>query len=235
MTRIEAFENQLIADGLKDDSLAQLAVLLRRVHDPDLQLQHCYATAMRFPPERCHQAIRLIIFGMDAYPTGSWWTKYRCYLSMGSVYANAGEYRAAYQTYLLAQEVLETSSLGTSTMQSYRENLSIELLWVKLHANGFRYSPDLEEYYRLTAGAGAFERAFLQHRFCSALAEIVVALHHRQLERARAAYECAMTICKPDYHGALYQLLKKHQYEESLRMTDEARAYLQEVGPQLSL
>lgn len=64
MSKIGDFEQRLISDGMTDRDLEEYAKLLVRVRD---KRQHCYTTAVKFPPERSEQAVKLIKFGLESF------------------------------------------------------------------------------------------------------------------------------------------------------------------------
>ncbi len=232
MTKIEEFENKLIANGMCSEDFTELEKLLRRVHDNFLKLQHCYITAQRFPKANYKQAIDLVVFGMETYPPDSWFSKYSCYLSMGTIYQKAEVFQEAYEAYRKAENILETS-LDPRNFASYQQSLALDLFWVKLHMDDFQYSPELEKYYNIALEDSKFARAFLGHRFRSAVAEIIICLHYAQKDKAKAAYKRAIELCAPGYKGDLYELLKKHRYTESLKVTDQCAAYLNRLSHEM--
>lgn len=63
MSKIGDFEQRLISDGMTDRDLEEYAKLLVRVRD---KRQHCYTTAVKFPPERIEQAVKLIKLGLES-------------------------------------------------------------------------------------------------------------------------------------------------------------------------
>ncbi|WP_417110076.1 hypothetical protein, partial [Hominenteromicrobium sp.] len=99
MSKIEDFENQIVTFGMRDGDLDKYAKFLRYVHEDGLKQQHCYSTALRFPPERAEQAVTLIRFGLQNFES-SWFSVYTSYLSMGSIYEKAENYVKAYEAYL---------------------------------------------------------------------------------------------------------------------------------------
>lgn len=108
MSKIEDFENQIVTFGMRDGDLDKYAKFLRYIHEDGLKQQHCYSTALRFPPERAEQAVTLIRFGLQNFES-SWFSVYTSYLSMGSIYEKAENYVKAYEAYLSANEALAVS------------------------------------------------------------------------------------------------------------------------------
>lgn len=127
MSKIEDFENQIVTFGMRDGDLDKYAKFLRYIHEDGLKQQHCYSTALRFPPERAEQAVTLIRFGLQNFES-SWFSVYTSYLSMGSIYEKAENYVKAYEAYLSANE-----ALGGEHHAYYENVLSSRLLWARLH------------------------------------------------------------------------------------------------------
>ena len=91
MTKIEKLEELIIEEGLTDDNFAEFKRLLKRVRDNYNKRQHCYITAIKFPPENAAQAVKLIEYGLSAFP-GDWVSTYTSYSYIGEIYSRAGEY-----------------------------------------------------------------------------------------------------------------------------------------------
>lgn len=131
MSKIGDFEQRLISNGMTDRDLEEYAKLLVRVRD---KRQHCYTTAVKFPPERIEQAVKLIKFGLESFEGDGWYSNYASYRSMGQIYKQAGNYQKAYESYLSAMNTLD------ETRGSYEIQLSGCLMWMKLHMDSFEYS-----------------------------------------------------------------------------------------------
>lgn len=228
MSKIEDFENQIVTFGMRDGDLDKYAKFLRYVHEDDLKQQHCYSTALRFPPERAEQAVTLIRFGLQNFES-SWFSVYTSYLSMGSIYEKAENYVKAYEAYLSANE-----ALGGEHHAYYENVLSSLLLWARLHMDTFRYSEETETYYRAFERSDEFSKSFLHQEFKCKVAQIVIFSHYGKYAEAKAALEAALEMCRPNFRGNLYGLLQKHRYTEVLPFTPEVVRFLKRSQTYLS-
>ena len=68
--------------------------------------------------------------------------------------------------------------------------------------------------------------ASVNSEFRRALAQIVIALHHNQIDIVKSAYKQATTIYSPSYVGKLHNILARHNYKETLKITPEAKMFL---------
>lgn len=228
MSKIEDFENQIVTFGMRDGDLDKYAKFLRYIHEDGLKQQHCYSTALRFPPERAEQAVTLIRFGLQNFES-SWFSVYTSYLSMGSIYEKAENYVKAYEAYLSANE-----ALGGEHHAYYENVLSSRLLWARLHMDTFRYSEETETYYRAFERSDEFSKSFLHQEFKCKVAQIVIFSHYGKYAEAKAALEAALEMCRPNFRGNLYGLLQKHRYTEVLPFTPEVARFLKRSQTYLS-
>ena len=222
MGKIDELEQKIIANGMTDEDFAEYEKLLKRVRGNYSKRQHCYTTAIQFSKEYTEQAIRLIQYGLDTFED-DWFSTYRSYLYMGHIYEGAGNYEKALESYLLAKDALG------SDHTEYAEELSKELFWMKLHVDSFGYSNELEEYVLLYKKTSGFSQSLMNSEFRTALAEIVIFLHHGKINEAKEATERAKRICHPNYKGDLQDLLFKHYYRESLNTTPESISFIENV------
>ena len=135
-------------------------------------------------------------------------------------HAKAKEYHKAFDYYLLAK-----NSLGEEHPESVKE-LSKYLLWMKLHIDSFSYSEEMEEYYLKYTQAPEFSKAFLNSEIKLSIANIVISLHYGKIEEAKQSLEIAKEICKPNYKGRLHNILYRHKCNETLNITPEAIAFI---------
>ena len=139
------------------------------------------------------------------------------------IYEKVKDYPKAYEAYLSAKEALG------GDRPEYTYELSISLLWTKLHIDSFSYSVELDDYYACYEKTNEYSKAFVNNEFKSAVADIVISLHHGNIDKARQALDIAQKICEPNYIGKLYNLLKRHNYQESLNATEEAIAFIKNL------
>ena len=67
MSKIDEFEDKLIKQGMTDDDFEEYKKLLKRVRGNFGKRQHCYTTAIQFPPKHANQAIKLIKYGLEEF------------------------------------------------------------------------------------------------------------------------------------------------------------------------
>ena len=139
---------------------------------------------------------------------------------IGHIYEKARNYRKAYESYLLAKDALELNR------EEYVNELSKDLLWVKLHIDSFCYSAELEDYYSCYLATDEFSRAFVNSEFRLAVANIIISLHHGRTDEAKRSLAIAKEICEPHYRGKLHSILAKHKYYESLNATPESITFV---------
>lgn len=124
--------------------------------------------------------------------------------------------------------MLAKEALGTEH-PDYVEELSKDLMWMKLHVDSFEYSVELEEYLSCYEKTDGFSKAFINSEFKIAIVNIVISMHYGRLDEAKSFYETIKALCKPDFKGRLYNILSRHHYHESLNTTPEARDFLKQL------
>ncbi len=222
MGKIDDFEKKLISRGMTDEDFIEYEKLLKRVRGNFSKRQHCYTTAIQFPGKSAEQAVKLIQYGLDNFEDG-WFSTYTSYLFMGRIYEGINEYQKAFDAYLMAKDALGTDHGG------YVAELSKDLLWMKLHIDSFRYSPELEEYLAMYEKTNDFSKAFINSEFKYIVANIVIFLHAGKTEEAKQYHEKAVELCKPNYVGRLYDLLLKNHYRDALKATPESIAFVKQL------
>ncbi len=222
MGKIDEFEHRVITQGMTDEDFIEYEKLLKRVRGNFLKRQHCYTTAIQFSCENFEQAIKLIRYGLENFDD-EWFSTYKSYLHMGCVYEKTRNYENAYESYLLAKDVLGTEH------PEYVQELSISLFWVKLHIDSFCYSSEIEDYFVCYAKTNEFSKSFINNEFRLAVANVVISLHHGNTDEARQALDIARKICEPNYTGKLYSVLKRNNYQESLNATTESIAFIKSL------
>ena len=219
MGKIDEFEDKIIKQGMSDEDFEEYKKLLKRVRGNFGKRQHCYTTAIQFPTKNATQAIKLIEYGLETYPD-EWFSTYTSYLYIGKIYESSRKYQKAYNSYLMAMNALGEMGKG------YKEELSGDLCWMRLHIDSFQYSEELEELYSYYKETDEFSKGFVNSEFRRALAQIVIALHHNQIDIVKSAYKQATTIYSPSYVGKLHNILARHNYKETLKITPEAKMFL---------
>jgi len=215
MGKIDEFEQKLIQQGMTDEDFNEYEKLLKRVRGNFLKRQHCYITAIQFPQKYAEQAVKLIQYGLDNFED-DWFSTYTSYLYMGHIYEEISNYSKAYESYLRAKEALGCDHAD------YIEELSKDLMWMKLHIDSFKYSAELEEYLSCYEKTDDFSKAFINAEFKVAVANIVICVHYERMNEAKQFLEKAKEICRPNYVGKLCNILKRHNYDESLKASPES-------------
>ena len=219
MGKIDEFEEKIIKQGMSDEDFEEYKKLLKRVRGNFGKRQHCYTTAIQFPTKNANQAIKLIEYGLETF-SDEWFSTYTSYLYIGKIYESSGKYQKAYDAYLMALNAL--GEMG----QGYKEELSGDLCWMRLHIDSFQYSEELEELYSSYDETEEFSKGFINSEFRRAIIQIVIALQHNQREIAKNAYKQAIAIYSPSYVGKLHNILARHNYKETLKITLEAKKFL---------
>lgn len=222
MGKIDEFEQKLIKQGMTDEDFIEYEKLLARVRGSFSKRQHCYTTAIQFPRQYAEQAVKLIQYGLENFED-DWFSTYTSYLHMGHIYEGIGNYQKAFESYLLAKEALGLDHPG------YVEELSKDLMWMKLHVDSFNYSVELEEYLSCYEKTSDFSKSFVNSEFKVAVAAIVISMHHGRIDEAKQFLETAKGICKPDHAGKLYTILARHKHYEALNTTPEAIAFIKRL------
>ncbi len=222
MGKIDEFEQKLIKQGMTEEDFNEYEKLLKRVRGNFLKRQHCYTTAIQFPKKYAKQAIKLIQFGLDNFED-DWFSTYTSYLYMGHIYEENCNYSKAYESYLRAKDALGCDHTD------YIEELSTDLMWMKLHIDSFEYSAELEEYLSCYEKTDDFSKAFINTEFKVAVANIVICMYYGRINEAKQFLERAKEICRPNYVGKLYNILARHNYDESLKATPESIDFVRKL------
>ena len=222
MGKIDEFEQRIIKKGMTDDDFIEYGKLLKRVRGNFSKRQHCYTTAIQFPHKYADQAVKLIQYGLENFEDG-WFTTYTSHLFIGHIYEGISDYQKAFEAYLLAKEALGMDH------PDYVEELSKDLMWMKLHVDSFRYSAELEEYFICYQSADDFSKSFVNASFKIAVAGIVIGMHYGRLEEAKQYLETAREISRPNFIGKLHSILARHKYHESLKATPESIAFVRKL------
>ena len=154
MEKIDEFEEKIIKQGMSDEDFEEYKKLLKRVRGNFGKRQHCYITAIQFPTKNATQAIKLIEYGLETYPD-EWFSTYTSHLYIGKIYESSRKYQKAYDAYLMAWNALGEMGKG------YKEELSGDLCWMRLHIDSFQYSEELEELYSYYKETDEFSKGFV--------------------------------------------------------------------------
>lgn len=219
-TKIELFEDMLIEEGLAEEKLQEYEKLLKRAGNDWSRIQHCFMTAYEFPVKRLDDAIKLIEFGNKRYASEESYL-IASNLRLGWIYSRAGLYQKAYDTFLS----LSMKPDGYKCAGS----LPWYLLDAKMHADLFNYSLELEEYIELCQRDNIITKSFLQNKFTLAVAELIVADYHKDYDKKQRAYDAICEMFEPGYRGPLYNHLKKHKYDEQLKISTECEKFLDNI------
>lgn len=222
MSKIDELEQKMITQGMSDEDFAEYQKMLRRVRGNFSKRQHCYTTAIQFPLQYSDKAIRVIRYGLESFED-DWFSTYTSYLYIGKIYEKASNYKEAFAAYQTAEKVLGTDH------PEYIKDLSKELMWMKLHLDSFRYSPELENYYACYMTADDFSQSLIENEFRLAIVKLVIALHYGNALESKEAFDKAKEISTPGYSGKLSNIFSRHHYKESFKTTSEAQKFLENI------
>lgn len=222
MGKIQEFEELMIQNGMSDADFEEYKKLLRRVPGNYGKQQHCYTTAIQFSKEKADQAIRLIQYGLEAYPD-IWHTTYTSYLYIGKIYESVEKYQDSYAAYKKAMNELDEGQ------KTYRTDLAGHMFWVRLHIDEFQYSEELEELYLCYNETDEFSKNLINSKFRSEIAKLVILMYQNKISEARETYASIMRMCQPGYTGMWYSLLEKHRYREELAISSKTKKFLEKL------
>lgn len=223
MGKIDEFEDKLIKQGMTDDDFEEYKKLLKRVRGNFGKRQHCYTTAIQFPPKHANQAIKLIKYGLEEFPDEGFST-YISHLYIGKIYETSGKYQEAYDVYLMAMDSLGENGEG------YKKELSGELCWMRLHIDSFQYSKEVENLFSKYNETDEFSKGFINSEFKIAIIQLIISLHHNDKSSAQEAYRKATAIYSPSYIGKLHHIFSRHKYTETLKITPEVKKFLSNLN-----
>lgn len=222
MSKIEIFEKKMIKYGMSDEDFEEYKKLLKRVHSHFSKRQHCYNTAIQFPAKYANQAIKLIEYGLNEFED-SWFSTYTSYLFIGNIYESINMYQNAYDSYLLAMKYIEGKDI-------YKFDLCGHLCWMRLHIDSFQYSKELEDLYNIYNQIDDFSKGFMNDQFRLSVIQLVIALHHNHREIVEDAYKQVMAIYSPSIMGKFHNILIKHKYKETLKITPEVEMFIKRLN-----
>lgn len=222
MTQIEIFENKLKKTGLYENALTEYAKLLKRVRGNFYRLQHCYTTAIDFSTKYWEDAVELIDFGIENYPD-TWFPMYSAYRNKGLILERVNKYTEAYEAFLKAREYV-------ADRKEYLSDSSADLLWPLMHKDNFQYSDELETYRNeIVDSEDEVFTGFVNVEFRVTVADVILALHYDDQERAKQKKREAQKISSPFYRSRLQDILDGHGYKDKLIISKECKNYLKSV------
>ena len=223
--RLSEIEEALVQGRCTSELLDQFKTALRR-SPKAMRPQHCYTTAAAMPGRCFPQARELIEYSLEL--EGTWLDRMRAHHNLADLCEKRGDYANALKSYRQALEAVESSK-----REDYVSDYAARMLVCQLHLDGFTYSSELRRLYVLSQNDDNFRRSFQKRMFYTSLAEILLHNQDGDLPAARAAWEKANTMLRPDYEGPLTALLKRKGYIESTGATKEALAFLKRPGKRL--
>lgn len=223
--KLSEIEEALTLGKCTPELLEQFKSALR--HSPkSLRAQHCYTTAVAMPAECFQQAVELIEYALEQ--SESWSDEMRAYHNLAIIHEKIGDYGKAINCYKFALAVIDPARVN-----DYSADYAFRMLVCLLHKDNFRYTAFLRRLYEESQELDEFSRSFQKCLFYLSLAEIVIHRHNGNIPAARAAYDKANSLLRPDYAGPLSALLQRKKYIESAGATPEARAFLKRIKNQL--
>ena len=105
----------------------------------------------------------------------------------------------------------------------------LDLMWMLLHVDDFKYSEQLEKYYALFLKTDDFEKTFINNEFRIAVAEIVIHSYKGITDKAATALERALRLSNPNIVSRIQGILDKHRVKDRLKNTPECAAFLKTV------
>ena len=218
-TKIELFEEEIIATELTDERLETFRKLLVRAGSDYNRNQHCYITAYKFPAERLEESVKLIKFGIQTYKDDNSGMM-RAYDTLAAAYERAGQYQTAYDLYVKLYSEIKTE----------RFNFPWCLLRTRLHIDSFKYTEEAERYYNICTQQDSFSKSLLNNRFWLLVAQTIIERHNGNTEEAKRCSNELNQIITPGHKGPLHSILAKHRIEESVTVSKECRKYLAELN-----
>ncbi|MBQ7098771.1 MAG: hypothetical protein IJO05_03510 [Oscillospiraceae bacterium] len=223
--RLSEIEEALTLGKCTPELLEQFKAALRRA-PKGMRPQHCYTVAAAMPLWQFPMAVELLEYSLEL--EGTWVDQMRAHNNLADLYERHADYAQAKEHYRLAQDTVPPEQKS-----AYAHDAASRMLVCQLHLDGFAYSDELRRLYEESLKLDDFSRSFQKCRFYLSLAQILIFLQDDNLSAARAAYELAKSILRPDSEGPLTALLKRKKYIESAGATPEARAFLKRIKKQL--
>lgn len=223
--RLSEIEEALIQGRCTPELLDQFKTALRR-SPKSMRPQHCFTTAAAMPDRCFPMAKELLAYSLTL--EGTWLDRMRAHHNLADLCEKRGDYANALESYRQALEAVEPPK-----REDYVSDYAARMLVCRLHLDGFTYSSELRRLYTLSQTDDDFRRSFLKRMFYTSLAGIILHTHDGNLPAARAAWEQANTMLRPNHEGPLTALLKRKGHIESTGATNEALAFLKRAGKKL--
>lgn len=101
---------------------------------------------------------------------------------------------------------------------------------MKLHIDHFEYSKEMEEYFQLCMNEDNISKSFFINKLLLAIADFIIVHHCGNNERMQVNYDAICEMIEPGYKGSLNNVLKKHRYDERLRISNECWSFLESMS-----
>ena len=202
--KISEIESKIRQGCFSEQIFADFQTALKRVPKKS-RCQYCYTTALYLKDKRPKDGIRMIQFGLDTYES-DWLDKMRAHLNLGGIYEACKDYKSAKVAYEKA-----VTAVPDEVKSDYQPSLSLNLLRVELHCNGFAYSDYLYALYQAVLQADEFEAAFRSFIFYRAITEIIIAKKNQNTAQQKTAYRAAMIAIDGENITGMDLLLRRHK------------------------
>ncbi|MBQ6182214.1 MAG: hypothetical protein IJK31_11095 [Ruminococcus sp.] len=227
MSKIEEIENNIIKDGLTDSLFEDFVSQLKRTPKSNRQ-QHCYRTAIQIPRNRIEDSIRIINYGLENFET-SWFDLYTSYLFSGKIYEDNNNYLKAYESYIMAR-----SALGEEH-PDYIPSITLNILWTKLHIDGFVFSESISELYNKSNKINSLEKDFITNEYKLLVAKLPILENQGKTEKMICTLKTALKMINGNRTSRLNILLSKHRMIDNLQTTPESEKYLKALSKKYKL
>lgn len=219
--KIAEIEAKIKNGDCSAETLALFKTALKRV-PKNGRCQHCYTTAAQMPTRFYKQAIELIKYGLQEHCV-SWSNRMLSYRTTAEILEKSGDYVGAKQAY---SDALSSIELDPEKRSGYESYYAAQIMRAEMHISNFEYTDDLECYYNIAVLADDFSQSFQKTMFYRLLAEIIIFSHHKDLPKAKSAFEAANEMLSSDFVGPLTKLLKTKHFIETAGATNEALDFL---------
>lgn len=219
--KISEIEEILINGEYPDSSIELFKTALKRVPAGN-RCQHCYATAAAMKRSDYKDALFLIEYGLQFCDSAT--DRMRAYHNTAVIYEDIKYFENARNNYINAM-----NAICEGNDSPYLYEYAFHLMRVEMHISRFCYTEELKKYYTLAVKADGFSRSFIKNSFYEAVAELIISMNEKNYAAAKIAYERACELSTPQYKGPLTALLKRHRFEETAGVTEEAEQFLKNL------
>lgn len=219
--KISEIEEILINGEYPDSSIELFKTALKRVPAGN-RCQHCYATAAAMKRSDYKDALFLIEYGLQFCESPT--DRMRAYHNAAMIYENIKNFENARNNYINAM-----NAICAGKESEYLYEYAIHLMRVEMHSSRFSFTEELKKYYTLAVRADGFSRALMKNSFYETVAELIIFMNDKNYVAAKIAYERACELSTTQYKGPLTALLKRHRFEETAGVTEEAAQFLKNL------